>query len=80
MSEIKGEYIRHSTERGFVYKYTCQHCNKPFQDNAPEIVEPVLCHRCSIGGRKGRGYRGTDESRDKRRVIKKPFKRNSGEI
>lgn len=67
---MKGVYVKF-VHGQFVYEYTCTRprCRRPrFHSSAPELSDPVLCHRCSIGGAKGR------RGRAKGRVLKNPRK------
>lgn len=49
MSTIKGEFVTHTLDRGFIYKYKCPSCQRDFHDTAPELSTPTLCRRCYHG-------------------------------
>lgn len=46
---MKGEYICHSVNYGFVYRYVCSGCGAHFRETAPELSAPALCAQCYTG-------------------------------
>ena len=66
---VKGEYVGHSENLGFRYRYTCEDCGKRFLSSAPEANAPVQCHACHHGITQARKSRATANlRREKRRT------------
>ena len=47
---VAGRFLRHDSERGLLWVYTCPRCGRQFADTTAEVSEPSICHNCYIGG------------------------------
>lgn len=46
MGTVTGRYLGFREDGAFHYQYDCTLCDKSFQETAPELSEPAVCHRC----------------------------------
>ena len=50
LDHIPGRFLRHDSERGFLWEYVCSQCGRLYSERAAEVSVPSLCHGCYIGG------------------------------
>ena len=67
---MKGRYLGHNGDSGgFRYEYRCKECGRTFVTTNDDESDPVLCHKCFTGER--RGFRFVRKRPKGRRIVRK---------